>query len=147
MSTRHLTLALALVTALVGAACTTTSTPTAPPMAPNPSVIVLSGAHEVPPNGSAGTGTAQVELEGTTLRWTITWSGTSGPVTAGHFHGPAAAGSNAGVVLPFKPPYTSPIRGEAQVKPEQVADIKAGLWYVNLHTAQYPAGELRGQVR
>lgn len=133
-------------TAFVLAACSS-APPASAPMAPNPAVIALSGANEVPANGSPGTGSAQVEIEGSTLRWTITWSGTTGPVTAGHFHGPAAPGSNAGVVLPFKPPYTSPLRGEAQLTPAQIADVKAGLWYVNLHTAQFPGGELRGQVK
>ena len=132
--------------ALALAACTTTP-PASAPMAPNPMQIVLSGAAEVPPNTSGGTGSARVELEGTMLRWNIQYANLTGPVTAAHFHGPAAAGANAGVRLGFKPPYTSPIRGEATVTPEQAAEIKAGLWYINLHTAQFPGGELRGQVR
>jgi len=32
------------------------------------------------------------------------------------------------------------------VTPEQLADLLAGKWYVNLHTANFPAGEVRGQV-
>ncbi len=70
----------------------------------------------------------------------------TGPVTAGHFHGPAAAGANAGVVVPFAGSLASPITGSATLTDAQIADLKAGKWYVNLHTAANPGGEIRGQV-
>ena len=35
------------------------------------------------------------------LTYTMTYSGLTGPATAAHFHGPAAAGANAGVVVPI----------------------------------------------
>ena len=109
--------------------------------------VPLSGQNEVPPNASTGTGTAKIELEGNTLKWTVTYSGMTGPVTAGHFHGPAAAGANAGVVVPFPGPTASPIVGSAQLTAAQVDQVKQGLWYVNLHTAANPGGEIRGQVK
>jgi hypothetical protein len=109
--------------------------------------VPLSGANEVPPNASPGSGTAKVELEGNALKWTVTYSGTTGPVTAGHFHGPAPAGANAGVALPFTGSMASPIVGQAQLTAAQVDQVKQGLWYVNLHTAAHPGGELRGQVK
>ncbi len=109
--------------------------------------VPLSSANEVPPNASTGTGTAKVDLDGNVLKWTVTYSGTTGPVTAGHFHGPAMAGANAGVVVPFPGPISSPITGTATLTEAQVADLKAGKWYVNLHTAANPGGELRGQVK
>ena len=68
-------------------------------------------------------------------------------MTAGHFHGPAPAGANAGVVLPFTGSMASPIEGSATLTQAQVDQLKAGLWYVNLHTAAHPGGELRGQVK
>ncbi len=109
--------------------------------------VPLSAANEVPPNSSGATGTAKVDLDGNVLKWTVTYSGTSGPVTAGHFHGPAMPGANAGVVVPFSGSMASPITGTATLTAAQVADLKAGLWYVNLHTAAHPGGELRGQVK
>jgi len=109
--------------------------------------VPLSGKNEVPPNASPGSGTAKIELEGNALKWTVTYSGTTGPVTAGHFHGPAPAGANAGVVLPFSGSMASPIVGQAQLTAAQVDQLKQGLWYVNLHTAAHPGGELRGQVK
>ena len=106
----------------------------------------LSGAAQVPPNSSSGSGTAAIKLDGDILSWVITYQGLTGPVTAGHFHGPAAAGANAGVVVPFAGPLASPIIGQATLTPAQVDQVKQGLWYVNLHTAAFPGGEIRGQV-
>ena len=120
------------------------------PMAPATTAMTarLSGAGEVPSVTSAGIGTADVTLNpsGNLLTWTVTYSGLTGPVTGGHFHGPALAGQNAGVVVPFAAGLVSPITGSATLTPTQVADLSAGKWYVNLHTAANPGGEIRGQV-
>ena len=108
----------------------------------------LAGSSEVPSNPSTGVGTLEASLNRDTnlLRWTITYSSLTGPVTAGHFHGPAVIGQNAPVVLPFSGSLTSPIEGQATLTPEQAADLMAGKWYVNLHTANFPGGEIRGQA-
>ena len=108
----------------------------------------LSGAAEVPPNTSAGMGQLQAEFDKATktLRYTLRYSGLSGPVKAGHFHGPAEAGKNAGVALGINNAGESPVQGSAVLTADQAADLLAGKWYVNLHTAANPGGELRGQV-
>lgn len=108
----------------------------------------LSGAGEVPPNSSGGTGTVEATLNRETneLKWKVVYSGLTGPAGAGHFHGPAIAGQNAGVVLGFKGGVESPISGEATITPEQAKDVSAGKWYVNLHTKANPGGEIRAQV-
>lgn len=108
----------------------------------------LTGAQEVPAVATGGTGTADTTFDKSTnvLTWTVTYSGLSGPVTAGHIHGPAAAGANAGVVIPFTGDLSSPIRGKATLTAAQVADLTAGRYYVNLHTAKNPGGEIRGQL-
>lgn len=107
----------------------------------------LSGAAEVPANASPGTGTLSASFDKSTnmLKWTLTYSGLTGPATMAHFHGPAMPGTNAGVVVPFPNP-ASPIVGSATLTPAQAADLMAGKWYVNVHTAQNPGGEIRGQV-
>lgn len=108
----------------------------------------LSGAAEVPPNTSAGMGQLQAEFDKTTntFSYTLRFSGLSGPVKAGHFHGPAEAGKNAGVALGISNIGESPVQGRAVLTAAQAADLLAGKWYVNLHTAANPGGELRGQV-
>jgi hypothetical protein len=120
---------------------------TAQAMLGNAMTATLSGRNEVPPNGSAGSGQAAIKLDGDTLSWTITYSGLSGPVTGAHFHGPAPATGNAPVVLPFAGSLASPITGSKQLTPAQIAQLKSGMWYVNLHTAANPGGEIRGQVQ
>ncbi len=37
-------------------------------------------------------------------------------------------------------------KGKATLTAAQAADLTAGRWYVNLHTAKHPGGEIRGQV-
>lgn len=135
---RRAFLAAAAVMALTGAAQAETMKFTA----------ALSGAAEVPPTSSAGSGAAEVTLdaEGKSLRWTITHQGLTGPVVAAHIHGPAAEGANAGPVVPLAA-GASPITGSAAITDAQIADLKAGLWYVNLHTAAHPGGEIRGQLK
>ena len=108
----------------------------------------LSAGEEVPPNDSTGTGTVEATFDTETkaFTWTIEYSGLTGDATAAHFHGPAAPGENAGPVVPIPDPLASPISGTATLDATQEADLLAGKWYFNVHTAQYPDGEIRGQV-
>jgi len=107
----------------------------------------LSGAQEVPAVATSGTGTLTATFDRQTnkLNYRVTYSGLSGPATGAHFHGPAAAGQNAGVVVGFQR-AESPIEGEATLTGAQAADLLAGRWYVNIHTARHPGGEIRAQV-
>ncbi|MCP3445611.1 CHRD domain-containing protein [Bradyrhizobium sp. CCGUVB14] len=108
----------------------------------------LDGKSEVPANASAGTGTADIDYDAATkkLSWKVTYSGLSGPATAAHFHGPAEAGKNAGVMVPIPGIATSPAEGSATLTDAQASDLQAGKLYVNIHTAANPGGEIRGQV-
>lgn len=135
--------------AFAGCSMMNSSSPSAKPMMMmgNSMTVPLSGRNEVPPTASGGSGSAKVEIDGNVLKWSVTYEGTTGPVSAGHFHGPAAAGANAGVVVPFAGSMASPITGSATLTAAQLADLKAGLYYINLHTAANPGGELRGQVK
>jgi hypothetical protein len=58
----------------------------------------INQAQEVPPSGSLGTGSASGSVDDVSgdLAWNISFAGLTGPVTAMHFHGPAAPGVNAG---------------------------------------------------
>lgn len=108
----------------------------------------LTSAQEVPAVQGPGKGQLMATLDTATsqLRWKVTYSGLSGPVTAGHFHGPAGKMENAGVAVGFKGALDSPIMGEAMLTPTQMGELMDGKWYVNLHTAMHPKGEIRGQV-
>jgi hypothetical protein len=107
----------------------------------------LKGSNEVPPNTSTASGSAEATFDTDTklLSYTITYSGLTGPALGAHFHGPSEAGKNAGIVLPFKT-VQSPIQGSATLIDSQAADLLAGKWYANVHTAANPGGELRGQM-
>ena len=108
----------------------------------------LNGASEVPPNNSAGKGTADIDYDPATkkLSWKLTYTGLSGPATAAHFHGPAEAGKNAGVELAIPGATSSPAEGSATLTDAQAADLASGKLYINVHTAANPGGEIRGQV-
>ena len=108
----------------------------------------LRAANEVPPNTSQASGSVDALLNKDTnlLRWKVNFTGLSGPATAAHFHGPAMAGANAGVVLAWPGPITSPMEGSATLTQAQAADLIAGRWYANIHTAAHPGGEVRGQM-
>ncbi len=107
----------------------------------------LTGAEEVPPVETSATGTADVtwNAESKELSWSVEFDGLSGPATAAHFHGPAAPGENAGPVVPIED-LESPSEGTATLTDEQAAQLAGGQWYVNVHTAANPDGEIRGQV-
>lgn len=113
----------------------------------------LSGAGEVgDPSPSSATGMAVLALEGSTLWLHLTYSGLSGNATAMHIHGPATSTLSAGVMIPLPtPPAGNAVTMTATVdvsglSAEQRAALRSGRTYLNVHTANKPAGEIRGQV-
>ena len=107
----------------------------------------LKAANEVPSNKSKGTGAvaAAYDTASQKLEWTVTYAGLSSAVTGAHFHGPADATKNAGVAIAISGD-ASPMAGSATLTDAQAADLMAGKWYVNVHTAANKDGEIRGQV-
>lgn len=107
----------------------------------------LKGSHEVPPLDIKGTG--QVIATFDPASRTLTWKGTLTDLTAqptmAHFHGPAEPSKNAGIQVTIPNPGASFV-GEATLTERQARDLLAGLWYVNVHTAAHPSGEVRGQL-
>jgi hypothetical protein len=113
--------------------------------------VPLTGAAQVPPVTTAGTGSADLTWNPTTrvITWDVTDSGLTGPVTMAHFHN-GAEGKNGPVVIWLTKQgteATGAIKGEATLTPEQTKEFEAGDWYINVHTKDHPAGEIRGQVK
>ena len=109
----------------------------------------LSGGQEAPPIATRGHGMAQVQLNTATnvITWKITYSDLTGPVTGAHIHGPAKMGQNAGIAVPFGGHLNAePFTGQQRLAPAQVAQLLNEQWYVNIHTARHPGGEIRGQL-
>jgi CHRD domain len=108
----------------------------------------MSGKSEVPPAASTGSGDVLATLNTGTkqLSYTMTYMGLTGPATAAHFHGPAEAGANAGVVIPIGTNPPSPSSGTVTLTDDQMKDLEAGKWYANVHTAANKGGEIRGQI-
>ena len=114
--------------------------------------VPLTGAQEVPPVQTPGSGSAALTYYAATraLTWKVTFSGLSSPATMAHFHGPAAVGKNAGVKLGISQKgaseVASPISGEATLSPDDAKLLEAGEMYINVHSKNHSAGEIRGQV-
>lgn len=119
--------------------------------APISFTVPLTGPEEVPPVDNTGTGSAVITYDPATqlVTWTVSASGLSGPPTMAHFHGPADKGANAPVIVWLTTkgsPVESPFKGQATLTPDQAQQFTAGKWYINVHTAAHPTGEIRGQV-
>lgn len=108
----------------------------------------LVASEEVPPADSAAMGTvvATYDTETRMLSWTVEYDGLTGPASAAHFHGPAEPGEDAPPVVPVSGDLASPIKGESALTDAQAEELRSGMWYFNLHTSQYPNGEIRGQM-
>ena len=59
---------------------------------------------------------------------------------------PPQPAANAGVAVAIPNAGTSPVEGSATLTDAQAADLVAGKYYINIHTAANPGGEIRGQV-
>ncbi len=98
--------------------------------------------------GSTGTGigtiTGSYDDVTNLLDYTITWSGLTGPATSAHFHS-AAPGVNGGVALGISSLNPS-VGSGISVSETGETNLLGGLWYVNVHTAAFGSGEIRGQV-
>ena len=120
----------------------------------------LSGANEVPPNGSTASGFATFTLNGDMLTVDMSFTGlTGGPAAAAHIHCCAAPGTNAPVWIPFAgfPNMTSGTYTNTfdlatfsfsggGTEAALIAGLNSGTAYTNIHDAEFPGGEVRGQI-
>ena len=112
-----------------------------------PASLALSGSNEVPPHAGTFTGTSTVAIaKDHTVTGMITTSGIVG--TAAHIH-MGAPGSNGPVIVPFTktgPDSFAPPPGTT-VTADQYAAYLAGNLYVNVHSAEFPGGAMRAQLK
>jgi hypothetical protein len=112
-------------------------------------MVVINGAQETPPNLSTGLGNGILTYDTATktLCYFISFAGlTGGAEIAAHIHGPAAPGVPAGIILglPLGAGKTACVVNPPP--PFSQKDLLKNLYYVNIHSGGFPAGEIRGQI-
>lgn len=120
--------------------CASTST--------NPGIkVTLSGGQEVPPaiTTASGSGTIVVGAD-MSVSGSVTTVGVV--ATAAHIH-LGAAGKNGPVIIPMTKTSDNvwSVPAGAKLTEAQYASYKAGDLYVNIHSAKYKGGEIRGQLK
>jgi len=136
----------------------------------------LTGANEVPPVPSSATGLATVVLDAAaqTLQINATFSGLTSNTNAAHIHCCAPLGTNVGVATTvpafpgfplgvtsgsftsavfdltqptiYNPAFVTLQGGLTQAEAALIAGILNGTTYLNIHTVNFPSGEIRGQL-
>src|SRR5919109_100335 len=137
----------------------------------------LTGSQEVPPSGSAGIGSGLVTLDTVTnlLTVNISFAGLGSPTTASHIHCCTPPGANAIVATAvptfpgfplgvttgtylmtfdltlastYNPAFITAHGGTvAGAQAAFIAGLTSGQTYLNIHTSQFPGGEIRGQLQ
>lgn len=129
--------------------------------------IALTSAQETPPVSSSATGSLDVFYSkgSKTLVYTVNWTGLTDSVEGMHIHGVAPTGFAAGIVQnivatsstifpqktagKFTFAKSGKLSGTLLVDGSLIKenDLLNGFYYVNIHTASFPGGEIRGQIR
>jgi hypothetical protein len=110
----------------------------------------LTGAQEVPPAATSATGYARFFVnEGAgTCSFTVVFNGLSSAQTASHVHAPAPIGMTVGVAINLGSVggTSGTVTGNCTITPTQLSQLRQHLGYVNVHSANFLDGEIRGQL-
>lgn len=111
---------------------------------------ILQGSQEVPATPSTASGVVIIKYNTVTrlLELAGNYQGLTAAANASHIHSPAAAGSNAPVLITLTNTggTTGAISGTATLTPADETNLYGGLMYVNVHNSNYPSGEIRAQL-
>jgi hypothetical protein len=134
----------------------------------------LDESQEVPPTGSAATGTGMATLDDTQtmLMVSLSWTGLTGPAGAAHIHCCPGPGANATVAIDFVPAgfpntdsgtfnhtfdltdaasygggFLSMFSDVDAARMAVVSGLNSNLAYFNIHTDAHPGGEIRGDIQ
>src|SRR5258705_547182 len=116
----------------------------------------LNGASEVPPNNSTATGTGSFTLDNDLFTYQIFSPLPFFPIGA-RIHGPAPAGVPADPIFDLSGPvFVGPgtmgepggysFTGNRSLNGTEIGQLFAGQWYINVRSAAFPEGEIRGQI-
>jgi hypothetical protein len=137
-----------LVVCLLGLLCVPALALGAVSAATKSFTISMTGGTEVPKGPPKGSGKAVITLNAGTGKVCWTYSSLKGisKVNASHIH-KAAAGKSGPVVVAF---FTGALKTKGCVTASKslitAIEKKPSAYYVNIHTAKYPAGAIRGQL-
>ena len=137
-----------LVVCLVGLLCIPALALAAASAATKTFTTTLLGSNEVPKGAPKGSGKAVITLNAGTGKVCWTFSAIKGisKVNASHIH-KAPKGKSGPVLVAF---FTGALKTKGCVKASKsvimAIEKTPSAYYVNIHTAKYPAGAIRGQL-
>jgi hypothetical protein len=108
--------------------------------------LSLTGAQEVPPVSTSGSGTGSIRVASDgAVSGSVTTRGVQG--VAAHIH-QGARGQNGPVIIPLtKSGDTYSVPPGAKLNDAQMSAYRAGNLYVNVHSPQHKGGEVRAQLQ
>ena len=110
--------------------------------------VTAVGAQENPPISGEGYAIGRFTFDDSArvLTYAVTVNGlSSGLVTAAHIHR-GATGVNGPIVYPLSTVGFSQVAGSINLTPDDIADLLAGRFYLNVHSTANPGGFARGQI-
>lgn len=109
--------------------------------------VTLTGAQEVPANTSTASGNSSIRVaHDRSVSGGVRYTGML--ATVAHIH-EAPVGANGPVIVPLVKTADGMfvVPAGTLLTPSQHASYQAGNLYVNVHSAAYPAGEIRAQLK